>query len=91
MYEVVLLFFYRWRFIVLKNRPQCSSTKILHGYQRQANLFVAMAVRTDLPNMLLPMRLRNRNIWSNCRIPGHFSPPHLHVSGGSEDRGMTCK
>ena len=31
MYEVVLLFFYCWQFIVLKNRPQCSSTKILHS------------------------------------------------------------
>ena len=25
----------------------------------------------------------------NCRIPGHFGPPHLHVSGGFEDRGIT--
>ena len=31
MYEAVLLFFYCWQFIVLKNRPQCSSTKILHS------------------------------------------------------------
>ena len=27
--------------------------------------------------------------WLNCRIPGHFGPPHLHVSGGFEDRGIT--
>ena len=51
------MFFYCWLFIVLKNRPPCSSTKILHGYQRQENLFVAIAVRTDPPNMLLPMGL----------------------------------
>ena len=25
----------------------------------------------------------------NCRIPGHFGPPHLHVSEGFEDRGIT--
>ena len=25
----------------------------------------------------------------NCRIPVHFGPPHLHVSGGSENRGIT--
>ena len=25
----------------------------------------------------------------NCRVPGHFGPPHLHVSGGFEDRGIT--
>ena len=31
MYEAVLLFFYCWQFIVLKNRPQCSSIKILHS------------------------------------------------------------
>ena len=23
-----------------------------------------------------------------CRIPRHFGPPHLHVSGGFEDRGI---
>ena len=22
----------------------------------------------------------------DCRIPRHFGPPHLHVSGGFEDR-----
>ena len=60
MYEVVFLFFYYWRFIVLKNR--LNSTEILHGYQWQANLLFAITVRTDLPNMLLPMQLRNRNI-----------------------------
>ena len=27
--------------------------------------------------------------WLNFRIPRHFGPPHLHVSGGSEDRGIT--
>ena len=25
----------------------------------------------------------------NFRIPRNFGPPHLHVSGGSEDRGIT--
>ena len=25
----------------------------------------------------------------NFRIPGHFGPPHLHVSGGFEDQGIT--
>ena len=62
MYAVVLLFFYCWRFIVLKNRLQCYSTKVLNGYQQQANLFVSITVCTDLPDMLLPMRLRNQNI-----------------------------
>ena len=32
MYEVVVMFFCCWRFIVLEKTPQCSSTKILHGY-----------------------------------------------------------
>ena len=27
--------------------------------------------------------------WLNFRIPRHFGPPHLHVSGGFEDRGIT--
>ena len=40
MYEVVFLFFYCWRFIVLKNRLQFNSTNILHGYQWQANLYI---------------------------------------------------
>ena len=25
----------------------------------------------------------------NFRIPRNFGPPHLHVSGGFEDRGIT--
>ena len=25
----------------------------------------------------------------NFRIPRNFGPPHLHVSGGFEDRGLT--
>ena len=37
MYEVVLLFFYCWQFIVLKSRPQCSSTKI---YFYQCNFVI---------------------------------------------------
>ena len=28
-------------------------------------------------------------VWLNFRIPRNFGPPHLHVSGGSEDRGIT--
>ena len=48
-YEVLLLFYYCWWFIVLKNRLQFNSTKILTGYQWQANLFVAITVQTDLP------------------------------------------
>ena len=44
MYEVVLLFYYCWRFIVLKNRLKLKSTKILHGYQRQANLLLKNAI-----------------------------------------------
>ena len=59
--EVVLLFYYCWWFIVLKNRLQFNSTKILHGYQWQANLFVAITVQTDLLKMLLPMWLHNQN------------------------------
>ena len=27
--------------------------------------------------------------WLNFRIPRNFGPPHLHVSGGFEDRGIT--
>ena len=27
--------------------------------------------------------------WLNFRIPGHFGPQHLHVSGGYEDRGIS--
>ena len=27
--------------------------------------------------------------WLHFRIPRNFGPPHLHVSGGSEDRGIT--
>ena len=27
--------------------------------------------------------------WLNCRIPRHFGPPHLHVSGRFKDRGIT--
>ena len=72
MYEAVLLFYYCWRFMVLKNRLQFKSTKILHGYERQANLFVAIAVRTDLPKVLLPMRLRNRNIYMIYHFPTEF-------------------
>ena len=30
-----------------------------------------------------------KKCWINCRIPCHFGPPHLHVSGGFEDRGIT--
>ena len=32
---------------------QCNRTKILPCYQRQENLFVSIAVLTDLPDMLL--------------------------------------
>ena len=28
-------------------------------------------------------------MWLNFRIPRNFGPPHLHVSGGFEDRGIT--
>ena len=80
MYEVVLLSFYCWRFIVLKNKLQFHITKILHGYQRQANLFVAIAVRTDLPKMLLPMRLRNRNKWMTYHFPTEFICQGIHLS-----------
>ena len=52
MYEVDLLFFFCWRFVILKNRLQYKSTKILHGHQWQVNFFISISVRTDLPNML---------------------------------------
>ena len=68
MYEVILLMSYCWRFIVSKNRLQCNSTKIPHGYWRQANLFVSITIRTDLPDILLPMRLRNDLSFSKIAI-----------------------
>ena len=37
----------------LKKRLRFNSTKIQHGYQRQANLFVSITVLTDLPDMPL--------------------------------------
>ena len=51
LYEVALLFFYCWRFIILNNWLQFNSSKISHGYQWQANFLFAIATRTDLPNM----------------------------------------
>ena len=80
MYAVVLLFFYCWRFIVLKNRLQCYSTKVLNGYQQQANLFVSITVCTDLPDMLLPMRLRNRNIQMIYHFQRNFSKENRYFS-----------
>ena len=52
MYEVDLLFFFCWWHVILKNRLQYKSTKILHGHQWQVNFFISISVRTDLPNML---------------------------------------
>ena len=57
-----------WRFIVSKNRLQCKSTKIPHGYWRQANLFVSITIRTNLPDILLPMRIRNDLSFSKIAI-----------------------
>ena len=51
-----------------KNRLQCKSTKIPHGYWRQANLFVSITIRTNLPDILLPMRLRNDLSFSKIAI-----------------------
>ena len=67
MYEVILLMSYCWRFIVSKNRLQCKSTKIPYGYW-QANLFVSITIRTNLPDILLPMRLRNGLSFSKIAI-----------------------
>ena len=44
MYELVLLFFNCWQFIILKNTLQCNSNKILHHNQPQANLFVSITI-----------------------------------------------
>ena len=52
--------------------------------------------------MVLFMFLSHKGIftWLNCRIPGHFGPPHFHVSAGFEieakhnrrySYSMTCK
>ena len=57
-----------WRFIVSKNRLKCKSTKIPHSYWRQANSFVSITIRTDLPDILLPMRLRNDLSFSKIAI-----------------------
>ena len=59
---------YCWRFIVSKKRLQCKSTKIPYGYWRQANLFVSITIRTNLPDILLPMRLRNGLSFSKIAI-----------------------
>ena len=79
MYEVILLMSYCWRFIVSKNRLQCNSTKIPHGYWRQANLFVSITIRTDLPGILLPMRLRNDLSFSKIAI-FHFVKKNGKIS-----------
>ena len=70
---------YCWRFIVSKNRLQCNSTKIPHGYWRQANLFVSITIRTDLPSILLPMRLRNDLSFSKIAI-FHFVKKNGKIS-----------
>ena len=70
---------YCWRFIVSKNRLQCNSTKIPHGYWRQANLFVSITIRTDLPGILLPMRLRNDLSFSKKAI-FHFVKKNGKIS-----------
>ena len=79
MYEVILLMCYCWRFIVSKNRLQCKSTKIPHGYWRQANLFVSITIRTNLPDILLPMRLRNDLSFSKIAI-FHFVKKNGKIS-----------
>ena len=79
MYEVILLMSNCWRFIVSKNRLQCNITKIPHGYWRQANLFVSITIRTDLPGILLPMRLRNDLSFSKKAI-FHFVKKNGKIS-----------
>ena len=58
MYELDLLFFYCWQFIILKNSLQYNGTKIPHSYQQQANSFISITTQTDPPDM----RLHNQNI-----------------------------
>ena len=66
------------------------STKILHNYQQQANLFVSITILTDLPDMLLPMWLSNQiykwfiifqwNFLIKIAI-SHFVQQNIHHNG----------
>ena len=66
MYEVDLLFFFCWWHVILKNRLQYKSTKILHGHQWQVNFFISISIRTDLPNML------SHTVWFDLLIKGEL-------------------
>ena len=57
------------------------------GRRRLSNV-----VRERVKNHLVYYQLgvdKANKLRLNFRIPRHFGPPHLHVSGGFEDRGIT--
>ena len=64
-----------------------STTKIFESFILLIHRKIAMYFSSNtLQSWVL---VSSKPIRLNCRIPSHFGPPHLHVSEGFEDRGIT--
>lgn len=59
-----------------------SLRQIPHSWLSDSNHNKALQGEIDVDHF----RLDIKNIWSEYRIQGHFSPPHLHVSGSFIER-----
>ena len=71
------------------------SVGLLEQFGLQTNLSIGtgiiwFAVLTQTSTLIFTAFLqRHKSVRLNFRIPRNFGPPHLHVSGGFEDRGIT--